>query len=118
LRTSDRTAHGYGVGGECTGRLTRGELLRAVGQKTLERLEARQAENSVAIAALPNLVRCPECDVAFEAAGQLQPTGHAPFRCGACNYEFCRRCRLRSHPGTLAMGCKVIFTHPCIFSIK
>jgi hypothetical protein len=92
--------------------------LRAVGQKALERLEARQAENSVAIAALPNLVRCPECDVAFEAAGQLQPTGHAPFRCGACNYEFCRRCRLRSHPGTLAMGCKVIFTHPCIFSIK
>eukprot|EP01052_Picozoa_sp_SAG31_P023144 SAG31_NODE_1886_length_6989_cov_6.914514_5_plen_192_part_00 len=87
-------------GSKCSGEFTRSELLRAVGPEKMQHFEKRQADNVLAAARLPNLVRCPRCDSAFQATGSvaIEPT----FRCRAvgCGFQWCRLCNEAAHPGS------------------
>eukprot|EP00045_Choanoeca_perplexa_P013748 m.156821 g.156821 ORF g.156821 m.156821 type:complete len:1075 (-) comp16445_c1_seq19:315-3539(-) len=77
----------------CTSIFTKSQLQRALPVDLLNRFEARNLEENIAVADIPNLVRCPAPDCTF--AMVMDDDNDKVFRCQVCHLESCRLCKAK-----------------------
>ena len=74
---------------DCDAPFARSMLSVKVPDEMLKKLDERIEAANIAQAALPDLVRCPKCQIQFELPEEIMV-----LVCGSCQYQSCRNCKI------------------------